>query len=83
MQRLRLDKQCEVWIGIQVRIQAVLFVVLDAKEVNEFKDSSCWRSDEKGITTCRPLNPRFGTQGQIYSHGVCAVHQPDTGDDLK
>jgi hypothetical protein len=83
MQRLRLDKQCAVWIAIQVHIKAVSSDVKEAKELNESKDSSCWQSDEKGITTCRPLNPRFGTQGQIYSHGVCAIHQPDTSNNLK
>src|SRR5205807_4008676 len=29
------------------------------------------------------LNPGFGAQRQIHSHGVCAIHQPNTSNELK
>jgi hypothetical protein len=31
----------------------------------------------------QPLNPGFGAQRQIYGHGVGAIHQPDTSDELE
>jgi len=29
------------------------------------------------------LNPRFGAPRQIYGHGVGAIHQPDTSNELE
>jgi hypothetical protein len=29
------------------------------------------------------LYPGFGAQRQIYCHGVRAIHEPDTGDQLE
>jgi hypothetical protein len=31
----------------------------------------------------QPLNPGLGTQRYVYRHGICAIHQPDTSNELE
>jgi hypothetical protein len=38
---------------------------------------------EKGVTSRNPLNLGLGAQRQIDGHGVRAIHQPDTGNNLE
>jgi hypothetical protein len=38
---------------------------------------------EFGTPIAGLLYPGFGAQRQINRHGVCAIHQPESGNELK
>ena len=45
----------------------------------------CQETDNDAVfpSTNDLLDPGFGAQRQIYCHGICAIHQPDSGNQLK